>query len=120
MSKVMIKNIDKEFGINHENGLYNFNDIDNISNLPQRVCKSLKEVKPNSLFIVNGKVVILFFNKGAKKKEVFEKCWNFGEAPIVIIENESDFEVYNGFDFVLKTETSLELEPIKKDGLNYL
>lgn len=120
MSKIMIKNIDKKFGINHENGLYDFNDIDNISNLPQRVCKSLKEVKPNSLFIVNGKVVVLFFNKEAKKKEVFEKCWNFGEAPIVIIENETDFEVYNGFDFVLKTETSLELEPIKKDGLNYL
>jgi len=121
MSKLMIDKIYQNFDINHENGLYDFNKIDTIPNLPQRVCKSLREVEPNNLFVVNGKVVILFFNKDdKKKKEIFKKCWNFGEVPIVIIETETDFEIYNGFDYILKTENLFELELIKKDGLNYL
>jgi len=120
MNKIKIDNIYKEFGINHENGLYNFTDIDTIPNLSQRACKSLKEVKPNNLFLINGKVVILFFDKKINKQDVFKQCWNFGEVPIVIIETETDFEIYNGFDYILKDENTLELEPIKKEGLNYL
>ncbi|MFT5662613.1 MAG: hypothetical protein ACI9TV_003270 [Sulfurimonas sp.] len=120
MSKLMLDKIDAEFDINYEKGLYNFDDISTIENLPQRVVNSLKEVKPNNLFIINGKVIILFFNKEATKKEVFKKCWNFGEVPIVIIETETDFEIYNGFDYILNSKDILELDPIKQNGLNYL
>lgn len=120
MSKLMLDKIDAKFDINYKKGLYNFNDISTIENLPQRVVKSLKEVKPNNLFIINGKIIILFFNKKANKEEVFKKCWNFGEVPIVIIETETDFEIYNGFDYILKSKDIFELEPIKQNGLNYL
>lgn len=120
MSKLIIDKIDEKFGINNKNGLYNFKDLDIIINLPQRVVKSLKEVEPDNLFVINGKVIILFFDEKANKEEVFKKCWNFGEVPIVIVETQTDFEIYNGFDFILNSKNILELELIKQDGLNYL
>ncbi len=68
---------------------------------------------------MSGKVIILFFNKDEKKEDIFKKCWNFGEVPIIIIEAESDFEIYNGFDYILNNGV-LELELLDNAELNYL
>jgi len=91
--------------------------IGDISNLPQRLNRSLKVIKPTSLFILNEKPIILFFDKSDNKEKVFKQCWNFAEAPIIIIENESDFDIYNGFDYIIKDKSLTKLD---NDNINYI
>jgi len=113
----MSKNICSELGIPLDS-ICNLKTIHD-SKLPQRIIKSLESVKPDNILIVNEKPIILFFkvNDENQKKDIFKKCWNFSEAPIVIIENDNDFEVYNGFNFILDSK---ELQSLDKDGLNYI
>jgi hypothetical protein len=115
--EVMGKNICIELGIPLDS-ICNLSTINN-TKLPQRIIKSLESVEPDSILIVNEKPIILFFKyeDEDQKKEIFKKCWNFSESPIIIIENDSDFEVYNGFKFFI---SSKELEQLDKNGLNYI
>jgi hypothetical protein len=106
-----------------EQSLFNLKKI-NYTNLPQRIIKSLQEVKPDNILIINEKPIILFFHRDNEilKKEngeqqVFKNCWNFAEAPIIIIEKESDFEIYNGFEFITQSK-SLDILP--KNNLSYI
>lgn len=106
-----------------EKSLFNLNNI-NDANLPQRIIKSLEQIKPNNILIINEKPIILFFhkdneilNKTNGKQQVFKNCWNFAEAPIIIIENESDFDVYNGFEFITQNKS---LDKLPKNNLNYI
>ncbi|WP_321469502.1 Eco57I restriction-modification methylase domain-containing protein [Halarcobacter sp.] len=101
----------------NKNNLYTLETVDN--SLPQRLLKSLKEeIKPNKILVIDGKPLILFFKKNSDDdKTIFKKCWNFAEAPIIIIENETDFEIYNGFEFIIETK---ELAQLSKDNLNYI
>ena len=93
---------------------------EDIPTLPQRLNRSLKVIKPKSLFILNDKPIILFFDKSVNKEKIFKQCWNFAEAPIVIIENESDFDIYNGFDYILENGDFLLKELSKKNEPNYI
>jgi len=97
-------------------GFYEYSG--DIPNLPQRLNRSLQVIKPTSLFILNEKPIILFFDKSAnkEKEKVFKQCWNFAEAPIIIIENESDFDVYNGFDYIIEDKSLTKLD---NDNINY-
>ena len=106
-----------------EQSLFNLKNI-NYTNLPQRIIKSLQEVKPDNILIINEKPIILFFhhdNEILKKEngeqQVFKNCWNFAEAPIIIIEKESDFEIYNGFEFITQSKS---LDTLPKNNLNYI
>ena len=87
---------------NHKyvNGFHEYTN--DIPSLPQRLNRSLQVIKPKSLFILNAKPIILFFDKNVDKESVFKQSWNFSEAPIIIIENEIDFDIYNGFDYILE------------------
>lgn len=118
----MNKNIYTDLNIPSDS-LYNLKSIKN-TNLPQRIIKSLEVVKPNNILIVNEKPVVLFFHNENEilkrengKQQVFKNCWNFAEAPIIIIENESDFEVYNGFEFITESKS---LDTLSKQNLNYI
>ena len=96
-------------------GFHRYNKED-IPNFPQRVNRSLEIVNPTAIFIFNNKPLVLFFDQTKKNKEkIFKNCWNFAEAPIVIIENESDYELYNGFDYILENGTFL-LKRLSKDN----
>lgn len=102
----------------NDNALYTFDEIFS-THLPQRVLHSLRSVKPDEILIINDKPIILFFhhNNSLSKTQIFKNCWNFSEAPIIIIENESDYEVYNGFEFIVESK---ELEKLPQKNLNYL
>ena len=103
--------------------LQKFNDylvsysFDNISMLPERTKKSLESIKPNKLFIYNNKPLILYFKttQNLNINDILKKYWNFSEAPIIFVESDTDIEVYNGFDFVLKNNKP---SPIKLDTSN--
>ena len=45
-----------------EQSLFNLKKI-NYTNLPQRIIKSLQEVKPDNILIINEKPIILFFHR---------------------------------------------------------
>lgn len=118
MTKKMYINLDIP-----EQSLFNLKNI-NYTNLPQRIIKSLQEVKPDNILVVNEKPIILFFHRDNEilneidgKHKVFKNCWNFAEAPIIIIEKESDFEVYNGFEFITESKS---LDSLPKNNLNYI
>ncbi|SFV59908.1 Restriction modification enzyme [hydrothermal vent metagenome] len=99
-------------------GFYEYTD--NIPTLPQRLNRSLQVIKPKSLFILNNKPIILFFDRSVDKEKVFKQCWNFAEAPIIIIENDSDFDIYNGFDYILENGDFLLKHLSKKNEPNYI
>ena len=96
-------------------------DLLNKTILSERVKKALEKVSPDKIYIFNNKPIVLFFENPNQdeKKEIFKKCWNFGEAPIIIIKSETDFEIYNGFDYILENG-EFKLEPLDIKGLNYL
>ena len=104
-----------------EQSLFNLKNI-NYTNLPQRIIKSLQEVKPDNILIINEKPIILFFHRDNEilneidgKQKVFKNCWNFAEAPIIIIEKEIEFEVYNGFEFITQSKS---LDTLPKNNSN--
>ncbi|RLA78996.1 MAG: hypothetical protein DRG78_13845 [Epsilonproteobacteria bacterium] len=119
MSKNILSKINNKFKINKENGLYSLTDIKSDDLLPQRLIRSLSVIKPNYIFIFNSKPIILFFDKDKDKNVMFKQCWNFAEAPIVIIENESNFEIYNGFDFIIKSKSLREIDT-NDNEINYI
>ena len=96
-------------------------DLLNKTILSERVKKALEKVSPDKIYIFNNKPIVLFFENPNQdeKKEIFKKCWNFGEAPIIIIKSETDFEIYNGFDYILENG-EFTLDTLDKKGLNYL
>jgi hypothetical protein len=100
------------------NGFYEYRG--DIPNLPQRLNRSLQVINPVALLVLNDKPIILFFNKDANKEKVFKQCWNFSEAPIIIIENEVDFDIYNGFDYILENGEFLLTQINQKGNLSYL
>ena len=119
MSKNILNKINNKFDINKENGLYSLSDIELVDFLPQRLIRSLKVIEPNYIFIFNSKPIILFFDEHKNKDEMFKQCWNFAESPIIIIEKESDFEIYNGFDFIIKSK-SLSVIDNSDNEINYI
>ncbi len=104
---------------NRVDGLVDY-DSDVPLRLPQRLNRSLKKVNPRSLLIVNYKPTILFFDKNVDREKVFKQCWNFSEAPIIIIENDTDFDIYNGFDYITKDGEFLLKEIEDRSKINYI
>lgn len=119
MSRNILSKINDTFKINYENGLYTLKDIKTADFLPQRMIRSLDVIEPNFIFIFNYKPIILFFDKNKNKDEMFKQCWNFAESPIVIIESESDFEIYNGFDYIIKDKSLRKLSNSENE-INYI
>lgn len=102
-----MQHIYEKLNITIDDGLHIFNKDMDVKNFPQRLNRSLKIINPTSIFIFNNKPIILFFDKDIDKKEVFKQCWNFSEAPIIIINNDDNctFEIYNGFEYIKNVES---------------
>jgi len=100
------------------NGFHEYTE--DIPSLPQRLNRSLRVIKPKALFILNEKPIVLFFDKNVNINKVFKQCWNFSEAPIIIIENEVDFDIYNGFDYIIENGNFLLPKISKDNDLNYI
>ena len=85
--------------------------------VPYRLQKGLEnEIKPDAFWVQENKLLILFFDftKGqhCDEKELFEKIWNLGGAPIVYVIKDTDIEIYNGFSF--SSKKSVCFEKLKK------
>ena len=106
-----MKNLNELFdrlNINPDNGLILLdNDLwDSNLNLPSRIRRLLKNtIKPNALFCLDNKPLILFFENPKDKRELHKQVWNFNESPIVIIIEKGGVEIFNGFEYKKELES---------------
>lgn len=116
-----MQNIFDKLSLENTQNIYFYKKNINIEILPLRVNKSLHEMKisPHSIFIIDSKPIILFFSQTPKINEIFKQCWNFSESPIIIVENELDFNIYSGYGFKIENGEFL-LNILDKNDLNYI
>jgi len=114
-------NIIEQLGFSKSENIYKYTKNIDLDSLPLRINKSLHAMitSPKYIFILKNKPIILFFSKQTDSETIFKQCWNFSETPIVIIENSVNFNVYNGYEYILK-DGSFLLNPIDKASLNYI
>jgi hypothetical protein len=65
--------------------------------LPNRVSRFLEQTTPDAFFCLDSKPMILFYNNPTDKKKLHKQIWNFNEAPIAIIIESGNIEIFNGF-----------------------
>jgi len=109
-------------GFNRQNGLHFFTENKWKNKFPKRVEEVIEyKLKPYAIYELNNEPFILFF-EDRQKPEVHKWCWNVNSSPIIIIEEENQIKIYNGFSFDNKKKLlHLLLEDDKKlDDFNYL
>jgi len=119
-----MKSIYNKLGLSRDNGLFYPDDYRNSDIFSFRTSQVLNEkIKPDALYAIDGKIVILFFKISAgtpkdAKKLIFKNCWNFNEAPIVIMAGDNgELEIYNGFNYVVSNSA---LERLSDGELDYV
>lgn len=117
-----MQHIFDQLGINEENGLYIFAKKLYKNILSKRIEKILEEkLHPEAFFIFDKKILILFYKNipSNQRKNIFKNCWNFGEAPIIIIEDHGSLEIFNGFHYIVEKK-SLQKISTETNQLNYI
>ncbi|MCL2063737.1 MAG: N-6 DNA methylase [Candidatus Cloacimonetes bacterium] len=98
-----MNNLSKVFEVlklNTSNGLYYLNEPiwKSILQLPNRILNLFEnEIKPDAFFCLDNKPLILFYENPEDKKELHKNIWNFNDTPIVIIVEDNNITIYNGF-----------------------
>lgn len=75
---------------------------------PSRVIRLLEDTEkwaPKAIFCFDNKPVMLFFENPTNKEALHKAVWNFNESPIVVITENDEVTVYNGF--AIEENTSL-------------
>lgn len=65
-----------------------------------RIIENSEILKPEAIFCIDNKPLILFFENPTDKTALHKAIWNFNESPIVIITENDLVTIYNGFDIV--------------------
>ena len=89
----------EDLGFNCQNGLHFFSD----RNWKNRFSKRVEDVislklKPYAIYEFNNEPFILFF-ENRQKAEIHQWCWNLNSSPLIIIHEENQVKIYNGFSF---------------------
>jgi type I restriction-modification system DNA methylase subunit len=92
--------------------------------VPYRLQKGLEEIAPDSLYVSEDKVLILFFdftNRSMDESEISQKVWNLGGVPIVYFISEDQITIYNGYLFNVdhKNFQPLNIRGRQIETLNY-
>lgn len=53
----------------------------------------------SALFVFGGRPLIIFFEKPQERESLFKAVWNLNEVPIVVILDDDNVDVYNGFKY---------------------
>ena len=105
-NKLPIDSIIEKLGYSESDNYIESKDIENSNILSIRLKKTLKEIKPYSLFMVQEKPFILFFDRELEKSKCIHKLiWN-AQIPVVIFCGARDIKIYNGYT-INKTEELL-------------
>jgi len=116
-----MKNVFDKYDFLEKENIYFYIKNINIEQLPLRMNRSLHEmeISPYAILISVGKPLILFFENNINKELIFKQCWNFSESPIIFIETEDNFELYNAYNFIINNGEFL-LEKLDKKNFNYI
>lgn len=109
-------------GFNRQNGLHFFAENKWKNKFPKRVEEVIEyKLKPYAIYELNNEPFILFF-ENRQKPEIHKWCWNINSSPLIIIHEENQIKIYNGFSFDNKKKRlHLLLEDDKNlDDFNYL
>lgn len=92
--------------------------------VPYRLQKGLEEIAPSSLYVSEGRVLMLFFDftSGSRDtSEISQKIWNLGGIPIVYFITENEVTIYNGylFDVNHKNFEPLSIRGRQVEEINY-
>jgi len=112
----------EDLGFVSLNGLHFFSE----NNWKNRFSKRVEEVielklKPYAIYEFNSEPFILFF-ENRQNAEVHQWCWNLNSSPLIIIHEDNQIKIYNGFSFDNKEKfLRLLLENEKQVGdFNYI
>ncbi|MCX6579355.1 MAG: N-6 DNA methylase [Candidatus Aminicenantes bacterium] len=112
----------EDLGFVSLNGLHFFSE----NNWKNRFSKRVEEVielklKPYAIYEFNSEPFILFF-ENRQNAEVHQWCWNLNSSPLIIIHEDNQIKIYNGFSFDNKKKfLRLLLENEKQVGdFNYI
>ena len=112
----------EDLGFVCRNGLHLFSE----NNWKNRFSKRVEEVielklKPYAIYEFNNEPFILFF-ENRQNAEIHKWCWNLNSSPLIIIHEENQLKIYNGFSFDNKQKfLQLLLENEKQvDDFNYI
>jgi len=101
-------------GLNEKNGLYYFGKkFPPIKSLKKFLEQSTEQ--PHSVFCIDNKPFILFYESPSNKGEIFKQIWNLNEVPVIFFVNDDgSIEIHNGFHF-LKDHSSLAILAAQDD-----
>lgn len=79
-------------------GLYYFHQSEWQNNgFSYRIKKAIEAIKPYAFYSINNEPFILFFGNDTRDiQKIHNQAWNF-QAPVVIIDNGSEWQIFNGF-----------------------
>ncbi|MEX2410814.1 MAG: DNA methyltransferase [Candidatus Paceibacterota bacterium] len=101
-----------KLNLSHANGLFYYDDMESwIGLFPYRVIQAIHQIKPYAFFSLhdctdirrldyNLPFVFIFSNPSSyEEKKIKRDVFNFGNAPIVIIDYRSEVKIFNGLFF---------------------
>lgn len=98
-SKARINDLIAQLQLGEDRGLYFFNKAAWQKNgFSFRVKKAIEALKPYAFYSINNEPFILFFTNDDSRgiERIHNQAWNF-QAPVVIIDNVNEWQIYNGF-----------------------
>jgi N-6 DNA Methylase len=87
-------------------------------NLTIRIKETIKKLKPDAFFCINDEPLILFFDNPDNIDELYKKCWNFNQAPVIFIIQPKNTIIYNGFNY-LKENKVLSILSDNEEDFDY-
>lgn len=106
-----LKLILEKLDLLEKDGLIYFSDIeeDKLNVFTNRVKESLVKIKPDAFFCINNEPLILFFENPENLETLQKQIWNFNQSPAIIIKQNNQWIVKNGFKLL---EGNKELETL--------
>ncbi len=80
-----IKSIHEKLGLNKDNGLYLAEDGSLAEIKKIKKLYEIKDFEPHSVYCIDEKPFVIFYENPANKKALFKAIWNLNEVPIVVI-----------------------------------
>lgn len=106
-----LKLILEKLDLIEKDGLFYISDIevDTFGVFTNRVKESLLKIKPDAFFCINNEPLILFFENPENLEILQKQIWNFNQSPAIIIKQNNQWVVKNGFRLL---EGNKELESL--------
>ncbi|GIZ07824.1 N-6 DNA methylase [Flavobacterium sp. UMI-01] len=101
-------------------GLFYFSDIESnrLINFTHRVKQSILKITPDAFFCINNEPLILFFENPENLESLQKQVWNFNQSPAIIIKQNNQWIVKNGFK-LLEGNKDLETLADSNDILDF-